>query len=78
MNKEKLEQAAKLLIEAIGDDPKREGLFETPKRFAEMIQEQFAYVGITNDEIAKKIRQNIRNDRKRHSNSKTNTDILAL
>lgn len=54
MNKEKLEQAAKLLIEAIGDDPKREGLFETPKRFAEMIQEQFAYVGITNDEIAKK------------------------
>lgn len=53
MNREKLEQAAKLLIEAIGDDPSREGLIETPRRFAEMMEEQFAYVGVSNDEIAK-------------------------
>ena len=39
----KLEEAARLIIEAVGDDPTREGLVETPKRFADMMAEQFAY-----------------------------------
>lgn len=52
MDREKLEQAARLIIEAVGDDPKREGLLETPKRFADMMAEQFAYTGVSNEEIA--------------------------
>lgn len=35
-NYEKMKQATKLFIEAIGDDPNREGLIETPNRVAKM------------------------------------------
>lgn len=53
MDKEKLEQAARLILEAIGENPNREGLRETPRRFAEMMAEQMAMTEVTNDEIAK-------------------------
>lgn len=53
MDLKKLEQAARLIIEAVGDDPEREGLLETPKRFADMMAEQFAYNDVSNEEIAK-------------------------
>ncbi len=39
IDKEKLEMAARLIIEAVGEDPSREGLRETPRRFAEAIAE---------------------------------------
>src|SRR5579871_3993816 len=38
----KIKQAVTLLLEAIGDDPHREGLRETPRRIAEMYGELFA------------------------------------
>ncbi len=38
----KIRQAVTLLLEAIGDDPQREGLRETPRRIAEMYGELFA------------------------------------
>lgn len=50
-NKEKLEQAAKLIIEAVGDDTNRPGLVETPKRFAKMIDEVLEGMKYTNQEI---------------------------
>ena len=39
---EKLEAAVYQLLEALGEDPKREGLLDTPKRVAKMYQEMFS------------------------------------
>ena len=40
------------LIRALGDDPTREGLAETPARAAKMFAEMFAGMALSNDEIA--------------------------
>jgi GTP cyclohydrolase I len=50
----KIEQAVKMLLEALGDNPEREGLKETPKRVAKMYQEVFEGMCYTNHEIAQK------------------------
>ncbi|MCI6001081.1 MAG: GTP cyclohydrolase I FolE [Finegoldia magna] len=42
MDKEKIEQAVSMIIEAIGEDPNREGLLETPQRVARMYEEIFS------------------------------------
>lgn len=42
MDKNRIEAAVKELLIAIGEDPKREGLLETPKRVANMYCEIFA------------------------------------
>lgn len=41
----KIREAVKMMIEAIGEDPKRQGLVETPRRVAEMYSELFAGIG---------------------------------
>ena len=41
MDMEKLAAGARMIIEAIGDDPDREGLVETPARMARMYREVF-------------------------------------
>ncbi len=41
INKAKIEKAVASIIEAIGEDPKREGLVDTPRRIAEMYAEIF-------------------------------------
>lgn len=51
---DKVKQAVRMLIEAVGDDPEREGLVETPKRVAKMYEEVFEGMCYTNEEIAKK------------------------
>ncbi len=47
MDKEKIERAVRDILEAIGEDPDREGLKETPRRVANMYEEVFS--GLTED-----------------------------
>ena len=47
MDKEKIQQAVRDILEAIGEDPDREGLRETPRRVADMYGEIFA--GLSED-----------------------------
>nr|WP_160673052.1 GTP cyclohydrolase I FolE [Clostridium sp. C8-1-8] len=45
VDKEKIKQAARMIIEAIGEDVNREGLVETPDRIARMYEEIFSGIG---------------------------------
>lgn len=38
---EKIQQAVRMILEAVGEDPTREGLLDTPKRVAKMYGEMF-------------------------------------
>lgn len=42
MDRQKIERAVKLIIEAIGENPKRKDLIDTPKRVAQMYEEIFS------------------------------------
>ena len=48
----KIREHIRGILEAIGEDPDREGLRETPDRVARMYSEIFEGIGYTNDEIA--------------------------
>ncbi|MDO4289385.1 MAG: GTP cyclohydrolase I FolE [Eubacterium sp.] len=50
MNQEKIKEAITMLIEAVGEDPNREGLVETPDRIARMYTEIFAGINQTAEE----------------------------
>ena len=47
MDKERIQNAVREILIAVGEDPDREGLLETPKRVANMYEETFA--GLTED-----------------------------
>ena len=51
IDEKRLENAFREIILALGDDPKREGLVDTPKRAASMYVEMFEGMNYTNDEI---------------------------
>lgn len=42
INRAQIEEAVRLILEAIGEDPNREGLLDTPKRVAKMYGEVFS------------------------------------
>ncbi|MFH1857916.1 MAG: GTP cyclohydrolase I FolE [Candidatus Omnitrophota bacterium] len=48
INRQKLLRAVKLIIDAIGEDPAREGLKETPRRVADMYEELVSGYCISN------------------------------
>lgn len=45
IDEDKIEQAVRLFLEGIGENPEREGLQETPKRISTMCHELFAGIG---------------------------------
>ena len=51
IDEKKLEKAFQMILEALGDDPKREGLIDTPKRASMMFVEMFEGMNYTNDEL---------------------------
>ena len=53
MDKKAIEYHVRGLLEAIGEDPDREGLRETPERVARMLQEVLEGTAYTNHDIAK-------------------------
>ena len=54
MNEKKIEEAVKMILEAIGEDPSREGLVETPERVARMYKEIFSGIGSNAEDILSK------------------------
>ncbi|RLQ95093.1 GTP cyclohydrolase I FolE [Falsibacillus albus] len=42
VNRAQIEEAVRLILDAIGEDPQREGLEDTPKRVAKMYEEVFS------------------------------------
>ena len=48
---EKIEACIREILVALGDDPTREGLRETPKRVAKMYEEVFAGMTVSNEEM---------------------------
>ena len=51
MDQQKIEQGVRLILEGIGEDPRRAGLVDTPRRVAEMYGDIFS--GIDGDDPAK-------------------------
>ncbi len=52
INKEAIKEHIKGILIALGDDPEREGLKDTPDRVARMYEEVFEGMNYSNDEIA--------------------------
>lgn len=56
MDRAKIERAVRMIIEAIGDDPEREGVQDTPARVAAMYEEIFAGIGRDPQELITVVR----------------------
>lgn len=52
INSKKIEECIREILIALGDDPDREGLKDTPKRVAKMYEEVFEGMKYSNEEIA--------------------------
>jgi GTP cyclohydrolase I len=52
IDKDKIKEHVRGILEALGDDPDREGLKDTPDRVARMYEEVFEGMNYSNDEIA--------------------------
>lgn len=55
MDREKIEAGVKLILDGIGENPNREGLYDTPERVARMYEEVFCSTGKSNQQIANEL-----------------------
>ncbi len=51
MKKKKIERAVRMILEAIGEDPERKDLRDTPRRVAEMYEEIFAGLNVDAEKL---------------------------
>jgi len=58
----KIEECIREILIALGDDPNREGLLDTPKRVSKMYEEVFEGMTLSNEEIAKMFRTTFENE----------------
>ena len=62
IDKEAIKEHIKGILIALGDDPEREGLRETPERVANMYEEVFEGMNYTNHEIAMMFNKSFKDD----------------
>lgn len=62
IDKEAVKYHIKGLLKALGDDPEREGLKETPDRVARMYEEIFEGMNYTNSQIAEMFSKTFEDD----------------
>ncbi|MFA4987477.1 MAG: GTP cyclohydrolase I FolE [Candidatus Brocadiia bacterium] len=55
MDRKKVEKAVRLLLEAIGENPDRAGIHETPQRVAQMYEEIFSGSAVNPDDLVKSL-----------------------
>jgi len=75
IDREKIEEHIRGLLVALGEDPRREGLVDTPKRVAKMYEELFEGIQYTNDEIATMFTKTFADDPDMFSSS---SDLVIL
>lgn len=75
IDKKAVEEHVRGLLLALGDDPDREGLKETPQRVARMYEEVFEGMNYTNHEIAQMFDKTFEEDL---TFSKTNNDFVIV
>lgn len=62
IDKEEIKKHIQGILVALGDDPTREGLIETPDRVAKMYEEVFEGMNYSNDELVTKFKKEFKND----------------
>lgn len=70
IDKKVIEEHIRGILIALGDNPEREGLIETPKRVAEMFSEVFDGMNYSNDEIVELFNKTFDEDLNIQTNSK--------
>lgn len=75
IDKTKIEEHIRGLLLALGEDPEREGLLETPARVAKFCEERFEGINYTNDEIARMFQKTFEDDLYAPENNK---DMVVL
>ena len=62
INTKKIEECIREILIALGDDPNRDGLLDTPKRVSKMYEEVFEGMTLSNEDIAKKFGTTFENE----------------
>lgn len=62
IDKKAIEFHVRGILEALGENPDREGLMDTPKRVANMYEEVFAGIALNNNEIVDKLNKTFDED----------------